>query len=280
MRPLVSPSLLKDRLGDPGTIVLDATLPPVGVRPVPDVRASYLAQHIPGALYFDIEEFSDHGSPFPHMLPAPAEFARKAGALGISPEATLVVYEQEGVFSAPRAWWMLRTMGAREVLLLDGGLRAWIAAGYPAASGTESRPPTVFQPHFDANAVRDFSQVQQAIGDHAQVLDARSAARFSGAAPEPRAGLRSGHMPGAVNTPFTELQERGKFLPAEQLRQLFQAKGVALDRPIVTTCGSGVTAAVVSFGLALAGAEEVSLYDGSWAEYAQQPEAVVEASST
>jgi thiosulfate/3-mercaptopyruvate sulfurtransferase len=279
MHPLVTPSWLQSHLSDPGTIILDATLPPVGVRPIPDVRASYLARHIPGAVYFDIEEFSLHSVPLPHMLPTPEEFARKAGALGISSEATIVLYEQEGVFSAPRAWWMFRTMRASQVLLLDGGLKAWLAAGYPTASGPEIRQPTVFDARYNAAAVRDFTQIQQAIGAHSQILDARSAARFSGIVPEPRPGLRSGHMAGAINIPFTELQEQGSYLAAEKLGEIFAARGVNLDQPIITTCGSGVTAAVVSLALELAGAEDVSLYDGSWAEYGQHPDTIVESTT-
>jgi thiosulfate/3-mercaptopyruvate sulfurtransferase len=188
----------------------------------------------------------------------------------------IVIYEQEGVFSAPRAWWMLKTFGAENVSLLDGGLRAWIEAGLPTESGDVSRAPAVFHAKLDQNAVKDFSQMQQMIAAHAQILDARSAGRFSGALPEPRPGISSGHMPGATSIPFTELAEGGRLKPAEELRRLFAAKGVDIEQPITTTCGSGVTAAVIALGLELAGAKQVSLYDGSWAEYAAHPEAVIE----
>lgn len=155
MIALVSPSWLQARLDHPDTVLLDATLPPVGVIPAPDVRARYLERHIPGALYFDIEEFSDHTTSLPHMLPSPEEFARKVSALGIGSKSTIIVYEQAGVFSAPRAWWMFRTFGVAEVLLLDGGLSAWVDAGLPTRSGPEVRPPASFQLRFHPEAVRD-----------------------------------------------------------------------------------------------------------------------------
>jgi thiosulfate/3-mercaptopyruvate sulfurtransferase len=279
MNPLVSCEWLNSRLGDPDLVVLDATLPPVGVSPVPDMRARYLAAHIPGALYFDIEEFSDHNTSLPHMLPSPEEFARKASALGFGSSMTIVVYEQQGVFSAPRAWWMFRTFGVKDVFLLDGGLPAWQEAALPVHSGPEARPPAEFESRFDPAAVRDFAAIQGLIAGQGripgQILDARSAGRFTGASPEPRPGLSSGHMPGAVSLPFTELLDRGRYLREDRLRAVFLAKGVDIDQPITTSCGSGVTAAAIALGLELVGAREVSVYDGSWAEYAQRPEAVI-----
>jgi thiosulfate/3-mercaptopyruvate sulfurtransferase len=260
----------------PGLILLDATLPPVGVTPAPDVRARYLAQHIPGALYFDIEEFSDHATSLPHMLPSPVDFAAKASALGIDSNAEIVIYEQVGVFSAPRAWWMFRTMGVEKVYLLDGGLPAWIASGYPVSNAPEHRAPATFQPQFNPDAVVNYDQLQQSLNEHAQILDARSAGRFTGAAPEPRPGLSSGHMPGATSLPFTELVDNGKLLPPDRLKQAITAKGIDLDQPITTTCGSGVTAAVLALALEICGAKQVQLYDGSWAEYAQNPSSRIE----
>jgi thiosulfate/3-mercaptopyruvate sulfurtransferase len=279
MNPLVTPSWLNSRLGDPGTVVLDATLPPVGVSPPVDTRARYVESHIPGAIFFDIDELSDHSTALPHMLPTPEAFSRSMSSLGVGDQMTIVIYEQEGVFSAPRAWWMLRTFGAQQVYILDGGLRAWIEAGLPVHSDQVQRPPATFQAKLNHDAVKDFSDVQQMIAQNAQILDARSSGRFTGAAPEPRPGISSGHMPGAISVPFTELVEDGRLKPAERLRELFSAKGVDTRQPITTTCGSGVTAAVIALGLELAGAENVSLYDGSWAEYAQRPEAVIEKSS-
>jgi thiosulfate/3-mercaptopyruvate sulfurtransferase len=275
MQPIVSVSWLAERLADPNVVVLDATLPPVGVLPKVDTRGRYLAQHIPGAVFFDIDELSDDGTPLPHMLPTPEAFAESMAALGIGDGMQIVVYEQEGVFSAPRAWWMLRAFGAEQVFLLDGGLQAWIAAGLPTEVGPVTLPLADFQARFDADAVKDFGQLQQAIAEHAQILDARSSGRFTGAAPEPRPGLSSGHMPGATSVPFTELARDGKLKPAEELREYFAAKSVDLEQPITTTCGSGVTAAVIALALEIAGAKEVGLYDGSWAEYAQRPEAEI-----
>jgi len=279
MNPLVTPSWLASRLQDPEVVVLDATLPPVGVTAPVDTRAKYAAQHIPGAVFFDIDELSDHSTSLPHMLPDEDAFARSMGALGISDSATIVVYEQEGVFSAPRAWWMLRVFGARGVCILDGGLLAWMKAGLPVESGAVHRPAAEFRARLNRDAVVRFKAVQRMIADKGQILDARSPGRFAGTAPEPRAGIVSGHMPGAINLPFTELAEQGRMKPVDALREVFRSKGVDVERPVATTCGSGVTAAVLALGLEMAGAKSVQLYDGSWAEYAQRPEAVIEKQS-
>jgi thiosulfate/3-mercaptopyruvate sulfurtransferase len=279
MNPLVTTAWLAGRLHDPGVVILDATLPPVGVTPAVDTRALYLAHHIPGAVFFDIEELSDRSSPLPHMLTTPEVFSRNLSALGIGDEMDITIYEQEGVFSAPRAWWMLKSFGARNVYLLDGGLRGWIAAGLPIESGDVNRVPARFHATLDPDAVKDFSQMQQMIAAQGQILDARSAGRFGGSLPEPRPGISSGHMPGAISIPFTELVEEGRLKRAEELHDIFAAKGVDLKQPITTTCGSGVTAAVIALGLEVAGAKQVSLYDGSWAEYGAHPEAVIEKNS-
>jgi thiosulfate/3-mercaptopyruvate sulfurtransferase len=257
-------------------VVLDATLPPVGVIPVVDTRGHYLAQHIPGAVFFDIEELSDHSTGLPHSMPQPEAFAKSMAALGVGDGMQIVIYEQVGVFSAPRARWMLRSFGAQHVFLLDGGLQAWMAAGLPVESGSVERPAAKFSAQLDAGAVEGFAGIQQAIAERGQILDARSAGRFSGALPEPRAGLRSGHMPGATSVPFTELVRDGRLKSAGELREYFDAKAVDIESPIITSCGSGVTAAVIALGLEIAGAKDVSLYDGSWAEYASRPEAVIE----
>jgi thiosulfate/3-mercaptopyruvate sulfurtransferase len=275
MNPLVTPSWLEDRLGDPDAVVLDATLPPVGAAPPIDTHARYLAKHIPGAIFFDIDALSDRSTPLPHMLPAPETFSRRMAALGVGDRMSIVIYEQEGVFSAPRAWWMLRTFGAPNLYILDGGLNAWIEAGLPTHAGRVDRAPARFHAKLDQDAVRDFAQIQQLVAAQGQILDARSAGRFTGAFPEPRPGISSGHIPSAINVPFTELAEEGRLKPAEKLRELFTARGVDLARPITTTCGSGVTAAALTLGLEIAGAKSVSLYDGSWADYAQHPEVVI-----
>lgn len=279
MNPLVSTSWLNDRLNDPDLAVVDATLPPVGAQVTVTPYQRYLEKHIPGAVFFDIDALSDHSTPLPHMLPAPEEFSQDMSSLGISDRMTIVVYEQEGVFSAPRAWWMLRTFGVENVYLLDGGLQAWIEAGHPVESGAVQRPAAEFHARFRQDAVRDFARIQQIIAERGQILDARSSGRFTGSQPEPRAGIRSGHMPGAINVPFTELAENGRLKPAAELQRYFAEKAVDLEQPITTTCGSGVTAAVIALGLEIAGAKHVSLYDGSWAEYAQRPEAAIEKSA-
>ncbi|MBB5328499.1 3-mercaptopyruvate sulfurtransferase [Tunturiibacter gelidoferens] len=279
MNPFVAPSWLAARLEDPSIVVLDATLPPVGVTPPVDTRARYLEHHIPGALFFDIEALSDHTTPLPHMLPTPENFSRSMSALGVSDTSTIVIYEQHGVFSAPRAWWMLRTFGAQHVYVLNGSLRTWIDSGLPTDSGPVHRTPAAFHANLNRNAVADLPQLKDRLAHHQQVLDARSAARFNGTAPEPRPGLSSGHMPGATSTPFTDLVEDSHLKPAEKLREYFAAKNVDLQQPITTTCGSGVTAAVVALSLEVAGAQNVTLYDGSWAEYAQHPDSVIEKSS-
>jgi thiosulfate/3-mercaptopyruvate sulfurtransferase len=276
MSILVEPLWLADRLRDPKTVVLDATLPPVGVIPPVDTRARYVAEHIPGAIFFDIDELSDHTTDLPYMLPSADTFSRQMAQLGVSDSAPIVVYEQDGVYSAPRAWWMLRTFGAREVHLLDGGLRAWREAGLPTQSGEVRRPPAHFVARLDPGAVISLSQIRQMLSKRAQVVDARSAGRFAGTLPEPRPGLSSGHMPGGISIPFTELVEDGRLKPVDGLREIFKARNLDMEQPITTSCGSGVTAAVVLLGLELAGAKQVGLYDGSWAEYARQPEAVIE----
>jgi len=279
MNPLVSVSWLVERIKDPQTVVLDATLPPVGVVPPVDTHGRYLERHIPGAVFFDIDELSDHTTSLPHMLPSEEEFARKMGALGVGDGMTIVVYEQAGVFSAPRAWWMLSSFGAGTVHLLDGGLEAWTAAGQPVEAGPAKRKEAKFTARLDQSVVKSFEDVQKMIADKAQLLDARSAARFAGTAPEPRPGISSGHMPGATSVPFLELTEAGRMKDAEGLREVFAAKKVDLNQPITTTCGSGVTAAVIALALDISGAPQISIYDGSWAEYASRPEAVIEKDS-
>lgn len=275
MNPLISPSRLATKLDDPNTVILDATLPPVGVHPPVDTHARYQSAHIPGAVFFDIDALSDHSTTLPHMLASAEDFAESMSSLGISDRMRIVVYEQEGVFSAPRAWWMFRVYGAQNVYILDGGLRAWVEAGFPVNNHHVKRERAIFQAQKNEDAVKNFAQIQQLIAAGGQILDARSPGRFNGTAPEPRPGISSGHMPGATNTPFTELVENGRFKPAEALREYFVQKGVDIEQPVTTTCGSGVTAAVIALGLEISGAKNVTLYDGSWAEYAQQPEAEI-----
>ncbi len=287
MNPLVEPAWLAARLKNPNIVILDATLPPVGANPPVDTRAHYLTQHIPGAIFFDINEHSDHKTSLPHMLPTAEVFSQSMSTLGVASSATIVIYEQQGVLSAPRVWWMLRTFGVQNVHVLNGDLNAWLAAGLPTESGEVHRPTATFHAKLNQTAVKDLSQIQQLIAQHTQIhtqiptqiLDARSNARFTGNAPEPRPAIPSGHMPGATSTPYTDLIEEGRLKSPEQLREVFAAKNVDLQQPITTTCGSGITAAVVSLALEIAGAKDVTLYDGSWAEYAQHPNAVIEKTS-
>lgn len=276
MEVIVSPQWVAERLADPNLVLVDATMPPVGVVPTVDTHGRYLQEHLPRAVFFSIDDLSDHSSGLPHTLPSAAAFAASMGELGISNDSTIVVYEQTGVFSAPRALWMLRSFGAADVHLLDGSLAAWKAAGLPLESGPVHRAPAFFTAALTPGAMTTYDELQQKIAGFEQVLDARAAGRFDGTAPEPRAGLSSGHMPNAINTPFTELAAGGRLKSPAELRSYFAAKGVDLTKPITTSCGSGVTAAVVLLALELAGAKDVSLYDGSWAEYASRPDAVIE----
>jgi thiosulfate/3-mercaptopyruvate sulfurtransferase len=271
---MVATDWLAERLGEPGLVIIDATwFMPGEPR---DARAEHAERHIPGAVFFDIDEVSDHSSDLPHMLPAPADFATHARRLGVDPDSRVVVYDAHGLFSAPRVWWTFRAMGHQAVFVLDGGLPKWIAEGRPLEQGWPQNPHGTFKARPDAALVRDFDGVRAALrSDAAQVLDARAAARFRGDAPEPRAGLRAGHMPGAVNLPWTDIVADGRLLDAEALRARFAAAGVDLERPIVTSCGSGVTASTLALALARLGRSDVAVYDASWVEWGARADAPV-----
>lgn len=241
-----------------------------------DARAAWRESHIPGAVFFDIDAVSDTTSTLPHMLPTPEAFARAVGDLGIAETDHIVVYDQQGVHSAARVWWTFRVMGALQVQVLDGGLPKWRAEGRPLKSGSAAVTPALFQARRRPALVRDFQQVglELEVGD--QVLDARSAARFNGEASEPRAGLKSGHMPGARNLPFGEvLNADGTMKSPEALAPVFAAAGIDPARPVTTTCGSGVTAAILALALARLGQDTAAVYDGSWAEWGSRSDAEV-----
>jgi thiosulfate/3-mercaptopyruvate sulfurtransferase len=272
--PLVSTAWLADRLDDDTVVVVDASWHmPAAAR---DAAAEHAAVHIPGSAFFDIERISDHSSPLPHMLPSPSEFAVAARRLGVSSTSTVVVYDSVGLFSAPRVWWMFRAMGHDAVGVLDGGLPRWMAEGRPVETGWRNPEHGDFKAHPRPERVRDLDQVAAALADPGrQVLDARPASRFQGAAPEPRPGLRSGHMPGAVNLPFTTLIDGDSLAAEDHLRAAFAAAGVDSTKPAVTTCGSGVSAAVIALALARLGRDDAAVYDGSWSEWGARDDTAV-----
>ena len=277
---LVTAEWLAGEVDKPDMAVVDASwyLPSTNRRG----HAEFLAGHIPGAVFFDHDKVVDPDSDLPHALPSPELFAAAAGALGLAADKRIVVYDGAGVSSSPRLWWMLRLFGAQDVAVLDGGYPAWIAGERPIETGESNRLGTHFEAKPKLDAVADVEQVKRALerGSATQVVDARPSSRFKGLVAEPRPGLRSGHMPGAVNVPMTDLVEGGRFKDDLALKEVFVEAGVDLDRPVITTCGSGVTAAVLAFGLERLGVDDVKLYDGSWSEWggrADLPVAVDEA---
>ena len=267
MNPLVTTEWLAAELGKTDIRVIDATL--FLAQHGRDARAEFESAHIPGAVFFDIDEVSDTTSPLPHMLPPPEKFASRMQALGLGDGSRIIVYDNSPLRSAARVWWMLTLFGAHEVAILDGGFAKWVAEG----RATESGKPIVRHRHFtvwaDKSLVRDSKQMTENLrAKTEQVVDARSAGRFAGTDPEPRAGLRSGHIPGSKNLPYDPLfNEDGTYKNPEAIKAAFDASGVDFSKPVVATCGSGVTSAVLAFAATLIGHPKMAIYDGSWSEW-------------
>jgi thiosulfate/3-mercaptopyruvate sulfurtransferase len=268
-RWLKSTEWLAGKLGDDKVVVVDGSY--YLTTENRNAKEEYLKAHIPGAVFFDINAISDKETDLPHMLPGPDQFGAALSALGVSEKDTIVVYDGKGLYSAPRVWWTLRIFGAKDVYILDGGMPAWKAEGRPTESGEVKRPSRTFKAEMDTGAVAMVADVQMALNsEDVQVVDARSAGRFAGTEPEPRKGLRGGHMPGALNVPFTEIVENGRLAAPEKIAAAFAKGGVDTDKPMITSCGSGVTAVVLALGLDAIGKKMPRVYDGSWTEWASR----------
>jgi len=266
--PLVSTDWLAARLDDPKVKIIDASFKLPGILPLPS--DDYLGAHIPGAAFFDVDAIARPNEPLPHMYPDAAQFAKDVAALGISSGDTVVAYDSGAWVAAPRAWWMFLSFGNPNVKVLDGGLQKWLREGRPTHSGKVTPKPGKFQAKFDSSYVRSQQHLVRNLETHAeQVIDARPRARFEGTVAEPRPGLRFGHIPGSRSVPYAELFDAGTgaMKPLEDLRKAFAGAGVDFAKPVVTTCGSGVSALVLTLALYRLGVRGSALYDGSWAEW-------------
>jgi thiosulfate/3-mercaptopyruvate sulfurtransferase len=275
--PLAATDWLAAHLGAPDVAVLDATL--YLPNEAKNARAEFAAAHIPGARFFDINEVADQDTDLPHMVPTAGRFAKLMGALGVGNDTLCVFYDQRGLFSAGRGWWLMGLFGHDRAVVLDGGLPAWLREGRPVETGAAAAfAPASFRPDFRAARVRGIGDMLANIASRDDlVLDARAAGRFDATVPEPRAGMRGGHIPGANSLPFTELLTAdGKMLPPEALRARLAAAGADGTRPVVTSCGSGVTAAVITLAMARVGLPVGAVYDGSWTEWGGRPDTPVE----
>jgi thiosulfate/3-mercaptopyruvate sulfurtransferase len=277
MGPLVTTDWLSGELGNPDLVVFDATkyLP----NEPKDGRAEFLRAHIPGARYFDIDQIADPDTDLPHMVPTPGRFAKLIAALGVSNTSRIVFYDQKGLASAARGWWLMGLFGHDDAAVLDGGLPKWLKEGRPVRDGEAAVPePGTFRPDYRGAQVRGVGDMLRNVLNRSElVLDARAAGRFTGAVPEPRAGMRSGHIPGSASVPYTDLlHDDGTFRSAGAVRGRFEAAGVDGSRPLVTSCGSGVTACILTLGLRVAGFPEGAVYDGSWTEWGGRSDTPIE----
>jgi thiosulfate/3-mercaptopyruvate sulfurtransferase len=277
MGPLVTTEFLADQLGKPGLVVFDATkyLP----NEPKDGKTEFLRAHIPGARYFDIDQIADPDTDLPHMVPTPGRFAKLMATLGVSNASNVVFYDQKGLASAARGWWLMGLFGHDNAAVLDGGLPKWLKEGRAVQDGEPAAPaPTEFRPDYRAGQLRGVGDMlRNVLSRSEQVLDARAAGRFTGAVPEPRAGMRSGHIPGSISLPYTDLLNAdGTFRPAGDVRGRLEAVGVDGTQPVVTSCGSGVTACILTLGLRVAGFPEGAVYDGSWTEWGGRSDTPIE----